>query len=55
MDVVGVFAGLFINLLDTESPNHLQLGAAGRRDRIGSRDHATEMGFVNFRDVILDH
>src|SRR5271170_3977446 len=55
MDVIGVFAGLFVHPLDAEIPNYLQLRAANRRDGIGNRDHATEMRFVSFSHVVLDH
>src|ERR1700733_69984 len=55
MDVIGVFAGPFVHPLDAELPNHLQLRAAGSRDGIGNRDHATKMRFVNFSDVVLNY
>ncbi len=53
MNVVREFAGLIVDLPGGRFPDDLKLGAPGRRDGVGDRDHAAEVRLANFSNVVL--
>src|ERR1700721_4844782 len=55
VNVIAVLACLLSNFLTLSSQDDLKLRTAGRGDSVGEGDHAANMRFTDFCDIVLNH